>query len=117
MASNVTSAPQCGTGSMPTEAIATILWSASSGMFCAAAICAHVSPSIESAIVKPPDAEPVIPPMMFVVTTAETKGPALSPRPTRISFIGKKPGMLTMTEPNAKPDATFKTAAHEDTAP
>ena len=117
IARSVTSAPQCGTGSIPIDDIAMILCNASRGIPCAAAICAHWSPNILSAIVKPPDAEPVIPPIIFVVMTADTKGPALSPIPIKISFIGKKPGILTITEPKAKPDATLSTAAQEDAAP
>ena len=117
IASKVTSAPACGTGSIPIEEIAMILCNASSGIPCAVAIAAHCSPSIESAIVKPPDAEPVIPPIIFVVTTAATKGPAFSAMSVKIAFIGKNPGIITITLPNANPDATFKTAAQLDAAP
>ena len=65
----------------------------------------------------PPDAEPVMPVITFVVTTDASNGPAESPKPNNISLIGRNPGMLTMTDPNANPDATLSTAAHDDTAP
>ena len=93
-----------------------ILCSASKGIPCIVAMEAHSSPNMERAMVRPPEAEPVMPPIILVVTTAETRGPAVSPIPTRISFMGRKPGMLTKTLPKAKPEATFSTAAQEEAA-
>ena len=72
MERSVTSAPLCGTGSIPTEAMETMRCKTSGGIFCAIAISNQSLPKRFSAIVIPPDAEPVIAPITFVVTVALT---------------------------------------------
>ena len=52
-------------------------------------------------MVKPPEADPVMPAMMFVVMTAESSGPNESAMPMSACVTGTKPGRLVMTQPNA----------------
>src|SRR5574344_648637 len=77
---------------------------------------AHCAPNFERAIVMPLEADPVIPPMSDVLTTAENSGLPDDASFMSRSLITAKPTTLVITEPNANPDATLNTAVPEETA-
>src|SRR5476649_669000 len=107
-ASSVMTAPLCGSVSMPPLAIATTRCSTSSGMPAACAPLMKVSDMAASAMLMPPDAEPVMPASELTDTAALTSGLGTL---LSASLTSTKPGSAAMTPPKPYSDAVFIAAS------
>src|SRR5476649_1560787 len=107
-ASSVMTAPLCGSVSMPPLAIATTRCSTSSGMPAACAPLMKVSDMAASAMIMPPDAEPVMPASELTDTAALTSGLGTL---LSASLTSTKPGSAAMTPPKPYSDAVFIAAS------
>src|SRR5471032_790172 len=107
-ASNVITAPLCGSVSMPPLAMATTRCSTSSGMPAACAPLMKVSDIAASAMLMPPDADPVMPASELTDTAALTSGLGTL---FSASLTTTKPGSAAMTPPKPYSDAVFIAAS------
>ncbi len=101
-------APLCGSVSIPPLAMAATRWSTSCGMPAASAFCRNVSLIAASAMLSPPEAEPVMPASDVTVRASLTStfGTTLS-----ASATTRKPGSAAMTAPNPYSEAVFIAAS------
>src|SRR5438128_385194 len=109
-ASSVITAPLCGSVSMPPLAIDATRCSTSSGMWAALAAWMNVSDMAASAILMPPEAEPVIPASTVTVIASLISGfgMALSASATTIN-----PGSAAITPPKPYSEAVFIEASND----
>ena len=93
---------------MPPLAIATTRCITCSGMPAAWAEAMNWPLSVDRAMPRPPEAEPVMPARVVVATAARTSG---SGRPPSASRTARKPGSAAITAPKPNSDAVFIVAS------
>jgi hypothetical protein len=96
-------APLCGSVSMPPEAIAATRCNTSIGMPAAFALAMKVSAMAASAMLMPPEAEPVMPANAVTVTASLTSGLGIA----SALATTRKPGRAAMTAPKPYSEAVF----------
>src|SRR5881394_1343758 len=109
-ASSVITAPLCGSVSMPPLAIDATRWNTSSGMCAALAAAMNVSDIAASAMLMPPDAEPVMPAKVVTVIASLISGFGIA---LSASATTRKPGSAAITPPKPYSDAVFIDASSE----
>ncbi|MNL10370.1 hypothetical protein D3C87_1311680 [compost metagenome] len=108
-ASRVITAPLCGRVSMPPLAIAATRCSTSSGMFAAWAALMNCSDIAASAMLMPPEAEPVMPASRVTVIASLTSGSGML---LSQSASTRKPGKDAITAPKPYSEAVFIAASN-----
>src|SRR5262250_3362985 len=108
-ASSVITAPLCGNVSMPPLAIDATRCNTSSGIFAASAAAMNVSDIAASAMLMPPDADPVMPASTVTVTASLTSGLGID---LSTSAIDTKPGSSAITPPKPSSDAVLSDASN-----
>ena len=93
---------------MPPEAIDATRCSTSIGMFAAFALAMKVSAIAASAMLMPPEAEPVMPASAVTVIASFTSGSGIEPSAFATT---RNPGSAAMTAPNPYSDAVFIAAS------
>src|SRR3954467_3042220 len=109
-ASSVITAPLCGSVSMPPLAIEATRCSTSSGMPAAFALAMKVSAIAASAMLMPPDADPVMPASALMLTASLISGLGMA---SSVLAISMNPGSAAITPPKPYSDAVFIDASSE----
>jgi hypothetical protein len=95
---------------MPPLAIDATRWSTSNGMPAAVAAALNSSAMAASAMLMPPEAEPVMPASVVTVIASLTSGFGIARSP---SAMTRKPGRAAITPPKPYSDAVFMAASSE----
>src|SRR6478735_4550319 len=109
-ASRVITAPLWGSVSMPPLAIEATRCRTSMGMPAAFALAMNVSAIAASAMLMPPEADPVMPASALMLTASLMSGLGIC---LSESAINRKPGSAAITAPNPYSDAVFIDASSD----